>query len=169
MFDDNNNADDNSGGCIMGGSIADVRDRALRIFAHHVRCVQDNKPNLPGMYTLKDLPEIDDSQRVFLGVDETEAIIAEHAAPNAEKFPSGVYAIGGESKEAFEQSMRKLFEALCRRIESNVTRKAVELGYLECAFDSEENNFVFSPTEKGVALAQDFDKARPDAHAPSDN
>ena len=48
--------------------------------------------------------------------------------------------------------MRKLFQALMVRIEANVAQYGVKKGYLECAFDSNANDFVFSVSEKGKAV-----------------
>ena len=131
--------ENNGDGQIMGGTIAMVRNYALTLFAKNVAAMNHCTPK-----------EISEEQHAFLSLDETEAIVKEHSALNG----NGFYAIGGETEEEFNSQMRKMFEALMTRIESNVAQLGVKLGYLDCAFDEEANDFTFSVTEKGREEAQ---------------
>lgn len=147
MFDEND--DDEKSDGVPGGSLGALRDHALYLFAQFA----SHAAKKPLLFSLE-------HQRQFLSVDETEAIVREYstALPGA---PEGVYAVGGDSKEEFDKKMRALFAALLERIQSNVTEYGVKNGYLDCAFDDNENNFVFTPTQKGQAI---LDKCRA-AHA----
>lgn len=135
--------------CIMGGTIETLREQALILFAK----VISRMNNVPE----DEEPMIDDSQRRFLSVDETEAIIREHSVAGG---PQGVYAIGGSTREEFEAQMRKVFQALMVRIQENVTQHGVSKGYLDCAFDDTANEFVFSVSEKGRAVVHERFKNR---------
>ena len=138
---DDANEDEDQGGCLMGGTVEMLRDHALTLFAKVVARINNMPEN-------SSLP-IDDTQRHFLSVAETEAIIKEHSIPGG---PTGVYAIGGETKEEYETQMRKMLTALMVRIEANVAQYGVQKGYLDCAFDNDANDFVFSVSEKGKAV-----------------
>lgn len=141
--------DDEQGGCLMGGTVEMLRDHALTLFAKVVARIN----NMPEDSSLP----IDDTQRNFLSVSETEAIIKEHSIPGG---PTGVYAIGGETKEEYETQMRKLITALMVRIEANVAQYGVQKGYLDCAFDNDANDFVFSVSDKGKAVVDARFKTR---------
>jgi len=140
--------EENEDSKIMGGTITMLRDYALTLFAKTVAEMNYCIPK-----------EISEEQHVFLSLDETEAIVKEHSALNG----NGFYAIGGETEEEFNNQMRKMFKALMTRIESNVVQLGVKLGYLECAFDGEANDFTFSVTEKGreEALAHKNKRTEP--------
>jgi hypothetical protein len=140
-FENESNESEDQGRCVMGGTIEMMRDHALMLFAKVVARIN----NMPDDFSLP----IDDAQRHFLSVAETEAIIKEHSIPGG---PEGMYAIGGETREEYEAQMRKVFQALMVRIEANVAQYGVKKGYLDCAFDNDANNFVFSVSEKGHAV-----------------
>ena len=140
------NESDEQDGCLMGGTVEMMRDRALMLFAKAVARMN----NMPEDHTLP----IDDTQRHFLSVDETESIIKEHSH-NIPGSPKGVYAVGGETREEFETQMKKLMVALMTRIEANVAQYGVQMGYLDCAFDNDANDFVFSVSEKGKAIVNE--------------
>jgi len=149
-FENNDEASqDEQGGCVMGGTIEMMREQALTLFAKVVAHIND----MPEDSTLP----IDDTQRRFLSVDETETIIKEHSIPGG---PEGFYAIGGETREEYETQMRKVFQALMMRIKANVTQYGVKKGYLDCAFDSDSNDFVFSVSEQGRAAVYERFKNR---------
>jgi hypothetical protein len=139
-FENESNESEDQGRCVMGGTIEMMRDHALMLFAKVVARIN----NMPEDSSLP----IDDAQRNFLSVAETEAIIKEHSIAGG---PEGVYAIGGETREEYEAQMRKVFQALMVRIEANVAQYGVKKGYLDCAFDNTANDFVFSVSEKGKA------------------
>ncbi len=148
-FENESDESDEQGGCLMGGTIEMLRDHALTLFAKVVSRIN----NMPASAALP----IDETQRHFLSVAETEAIIKEHSIAGG---PEGVYAIGGETREEYEAQMRKLFQALMVRIEANVAQYGVKKGYLDCAFDSNANDFVFSVSEKGKAVVDERFKNR---------
>ena len=138
------NESDEQDGCLMGGTVEMMRDRALMLFAKAVARMN----NMPEDHTLP----LDDTQRHFLSVDETESIIKEHSVPGG---PKGMYAICSETREEFEAQMKKLMIALMTRIEANVAQYGVQMGYLDCAFDNDANDFVFSVSEKGKAVVDE--------------
>lgn len=148
-FENESDEFEDPGRCIMGGTIEALREQALILFAK----VISRMNNVPE----DDEPTIDDAQRRFLSVDETEAIIKEHSVAGG---PQGVYAIGGSTREEFEAQMRKVFQALMVRIQANVTQHGVSKGYLDCAFDDTANDFTFSVSEKGRAVVHERFKNR---------
>jgi hypothetical protein len=148
-FENESNEHEDQDRCIMGGTIEMMRDQALMLFAKAVARMN----NMPETASLP----IDDAQRNFLSVAETEAIIKEHSISSGHE---GMYAIGGETREEFETQMRKMFQALMVRIEANVAQYGVKQGYLDCAFDNDANNFVFSVSEKGKAVVNERFKNR---------
>lgn len=149
MFDDNDNNDNDEHieyTSVQCGTLDALRDHALYLFGKHV-----------AKLTKLPIPLMIEEQRQFLSIDETEEIVREHSVPNG---PPGMYAVGGNSKEEYETQIRKLFMALLTRIEANVARVGVKLGYLDCAFDNEKNDFVFTVSKLGEQLVDRHNKRR---------
>jgi hypothetical protein len=120
---------------IFADSIEDVRDQALECF-NYCLCSEMQLPR----------PKLTEKHRSYLSVDETEAIIKDHAV----NLGHG-YCIGGGSKEELQEKMETLFNAFTARIKSNIMHEGVKLGYLEPIFDPDKNEFDFEVTEKGEA------------------
>jgi hypothetical protein len=123
---------------IFSNSIEVVRDQALDCFNY---CVAAQV----GLAR----PEVTEKHRTYLSVDETEAIIKDHATV----LEHG-YCIGGGSTEELHEKMEKLFAAFMERIRSNIMHEGVRLGYLDAIFDSEKNAFDFIVTEKGAQYSE---------------
>jgi len=156
-FENESNEQD---GCLIGGTVEMLRDHALMLFAKAVA-------RMNNMSEENTLP-IDDMQRNFLSADETESIIKEHShsIPGS---PKGVYAVGGETREEFETQMKKLMVALMTRIEANVAQYGVKMGYLDCSFDNDANDFVFSVSKKGKTVIDERIARKPRNVEPSNN
>jgi hypothetical protein len=87
----------------------------------------------------------------FLSLQETETIVRDFsAADNGEMF-----AVGGESKKAAMEQLHKLMEALFTRIMSNVISAGVSRDLIDVAFDSDNDSFAFSVTDKGRQFVDD--------------
>jgi hypothetical protein len=80
----------------------------------------------------------------YLSLSETEAIIKEHG------FVVGdTYAIGGDTPEEAKKQINALLAALLDRVMSNVLQEGVKQELLDCAYDTNTDDFAFSVTDKG--------------------
>ena len=66
-----------------------------------------------------------------------------------------MFAVGGESKKAAMEQLHKLMEALFTRIMSNVISAGVSRDLIDVAFDSDNDSFAFSVTDKGRQFVDD--------------
>lgn len=97
----------------------------------------------------KELPnEMSDWTRQFLRLQEIELIMRDHGKETEEGF-----ILGGDTHEEMTQNMSALMGALLKRILSNVLAKGVDLGFLDCEFNVETNEFDFGVTEEGKRIA----------------
>jgi hypothetical protein len=87
-------------------------------------------------------------QHCYLSKEETENIVQKHAVID-EHF----YAIGGDTEQKAVQTIDDMMTELCDAIMGNVVSAGVKQEYFEQAFDAHRNDFVFSITQKGAALA----------------
>jgi hypothetical protein len=117
---------------------------ALILFA---RVLQDGKPTImPDEHAARGTQ--------YLSLSETENIIKEHST-EVEGPKGSCYAVGGDSPEEANEKVSHLMAALIERVRSNVIAASVKRGWVDCAFDPESNDFVFSVTEKGRAVKND--------------
>lgn len=129
------------------GSIEDLRDHVLMMFAGFIAKMQNEEPT----ETECDL----EYQRQFLEVWEVEQIVRDLSDVQTD----GAYGIGANSFEEYKTKMLRLFRALGARVISNIMRVGVQRGLLDAEFDFEKNDFNFSITEKGMALVDTADKS----------
>lgn len=129
------------------GSIEDLRDHVLMMFAGFIAKMQNERPAEA---------ECDlNYQRQFLEIWEVEQIVRELSDVQTD----GAYGIGANSFEEYKEKMLRLFRALGARVISNIMRVGVQRGLLDAEFDFEKNDFNFSITEKGMALVGTADKS----------
>lgn len=122
------------------GSIEDLRDHVLMVFAGFIAKVNNTCPT-------KDECALE-YHRQFLEVWEVENIVRELSDVQAD----GAYGIGANSFEEYREKMLRVFRALGERILSNVIRVGVQRGLLDAEYDFDKNDFRFSITEKGLAI-----------------
>lgn len=141
MFEDYEpDDDDNDGTRRICGSMQDLRDHVLMIFAGFIAKVSGEAP-APEECSLE-------YQRQFLELWEVEEIIRELSDVQMD----GAYGIGANSFEEYQTKMMKLFRTLGARIISNIMRVGVQRGLLDAEYDFEADEFKFSITEKGMSL-----------------
>lgn len=129
------------------GSIEDLRDHVLMMFAGFIAKMQNERPAEA---------ECDlDYQRQFLEIWEVEQIVRDLSDVQTD----GAYGIGANSFEEYKTKMLRLFRALGARVISNIMRVGVQRGLLDAEFDFEKNDFNFSITEKGMALVDTANKS----------
>lgn len=122
------------------GSIEDLRDHVLIMFAGFIAKLQNEEP-----------AESECSlayQRQFLELWEVEQIVRELSDVQVD----GAYGIGANSFEEYKTKMLRVFRALGARVISNVMRVGVQRGLLDAEYDFEKNDFNFSITEKGMEI-----------------
>lgn len=154
-FDTGSNYDDEdneTGGHFLLRSTREVREMALILFA---RMLQSGKPTI-----MSDEDAARGTQ--YLSLNETESIIKEHST-EVEGPEGSCYAIGGDSPEEADEKVSDLMAALVERVRSNVIATSVKRGWVDCAFDVESNDFVFSVTEKGKKVKDDDLRPNKDA------
>lgn len=122
------------------GSIEDLRDHVLVMFAGFIAKLQNEEPTEAECAL--------DYQRQFLEVWEVEQIVRELSDVQAD----GAYGIGANSFEEYKEKMLRLFRALGARVISNIMRVGVQRGLLDAEFDFEKNDFNFSITDKGMEI-----------------
>ena len=126
---------------IFGGSLVDLRDQALMTFNI---CM--------AAHGGVSVPQVTDTHRKYLTVEEVEAVLSE----KADDIGCG-FVFGADSPEGLAEQLQELMFSLVMRIRSNILHEGVKLGYLEVSFDDEKNDFVFDLTEKGRSFnAQQF-------------
>lgn len=157
MFEDYNPDDENDNTRHVRGSMQDLRDHVLMVFAGFISKISDYVPT-PAECSLE-------YQRQFLEMWEVEDIIREQADVQAD----GAYGIGANSFEEYQTKMLKLFRALGARIISNIMRVGVQRGLLDAEYDIDADGFKFSVTEKGMALVgEDTESNAGDSASSSD-
>jgi hypothetical protein len=122
------------------GSIEDLRDHVLMMFAGFLAKLQNEVP--------ADHECALTYQRQFLEVWEVEQIVREMSDVQSD----GAYGIGANSFDEYKTKMLRLFRALGARVISNLMRVGVQRGLLDAEFDFEKNDFNFSITEKGMDI-----------------
>lgn len=134
MFDHDDEQDDDETPNLGAMSFKTLQQEALQLFGRVVKKVSG--ANIP------DAPPADAEKYLTLG--EIEGIIKDHGQEVSEGF-----IVGGDTEEEARQNIGRLMEALMERILSNLMAAGVKDGHLDCAFDSESNEFEFQITEKG--------------------
>lgn len=148
MFEDYEDENESEQGARhICGSIEDLRDHVLMMFAGFIAKIQNEEPTEAECCL--------DYQRQFLEVWEVEQIVRELSDVQAD----GAYGIGANSFEEYKTKMLRLFRALGARVLSNIMRVGVQRGLLDAEFDFEKNDFNFSITEKGMAIVGAADKS----------
>jgi hypothetical protein len=143
-YDDGYDENHETSGHFCLRSTSEIRKMALILFA---RVLQDGKPtSMPDEHAARGTQ--------YLSLSETENIIKEHST-EVEGPEGSCYAVGGDSPEEANEKVSHLMAALIERVRSNVIAASVKRGWVDCAFDPESNDFVFSVTEKGRAVKND--------------
>lgn len=114
-------------------SLEDLRDDALRRFGTAMQR-QSGKDFA--------LPPPEESHR-YLSLEELDAIVQEHG-----RRVDGGTVIGGDTREEAVERFGQMMAAILSRILSNVLRSAVQDGMMDCEFDPETNDFMFSVTDE---------------------
>jgi hypothetical protein len=122
------------------GSVEKLRDFALICFDKFL-AERDGRPPISG---------IEETCQEYLSVGEVETILKENSQCNA----NGFYGVGGDTAEEANKNMETLMTALMQRILSNVISGGVRDGWLDCAFDTEQNDFCFKITDKGREIVE---------------
>jgi hypothetical protein len=134
MFDYDDEPDNDETPSLGAMSFKNLQQEALQLFGRVVKKVSG--ANIP------DAPPVNAEK--YLTMAEIEGIIKEHGEEM-----SGGFIVGGDTEEEARQKIGRLMEALMERILSNLMAEGVKAGHLDCAFDSESNEFEFQITEKG--------------------
>ena len=140
MFEDYEDENEEQPARRICGSIEDLRDHVLVMFAGFIAKLQDEEPTKSECSL--------EYQRQFLEVWEVEQIVRELSDVQAD----GAYGIGANSFEEYKTKMLRLFRALGARVISNIMRVGVQRGFLDAEYDCDKNDFNFSITEKGMEL-----------------
>jgi hypothetical protein len=148
MFEEYEEEDDEDGTQHhVCGSIEDLRDHVLMVFAGFIAKINDTRPTEEECSL--------EYQRQFLEIWEVENIVRELSDVQAD----GAYGIGANSFKEYREKMLRVFRALGERILSNVIRVGVQRGLLDAEYDFDKNDFRFSITEKGLAVVGADDKS----------
>ena len=151
-YDDGYDEDNEASGHFHLRSTREIREMALILF---VRVLQNGKPTI--------MPNEQAARGTqYLSLSETENIIKEHST-KVEGPAGSCYAVGGNSPEEANEKISDLMLALVERVRSNVIATSVKRGWVDCAFDAESNDFVFSVTEKGREVKNDNLRLNKDA------
>lgn len=143
-YDDGYDEDNEASGHFYIRSAREIRETALILWA---RVMQNGKPTI--------MPDEQAARCTkYLSLSETENIIKEHSI-KVEGPKGSCYAVGGNSPEEANKKISGLLLALVDRVRSNVIATSVKRGWVDCAFDEESNDFVFSVTEKGKEVKDD--------------
>lgn len=137
-------------------TIEDLRDSALNMFDRYMADRLKVK-------TPKLTEKLKEHRRKFLTISETESIVREFhqkTMPDGTCLPEGMYTIHATSLEELRQKVNEVIAALMMRIMSNVVNEGVNLGLLECAFDSEHDAFAFSVSDRGEKIIKKLQKER---------
>ena len=134
MFDPGHNYEDEEPGYFAATSMSQIQDLALAMFARFLT-------QLSGCPISKDLS---DWTRQFLSLHEIELIMRDYGQETEAGF-----IVGGDSQEEMAKNVTEMMSALMKRILSNVLAKGVDLGFLDCEFNTDTNEFDFGVTEKG--------------------
>lgn len=129
------------------GSIEDLRDHVLVMFAGFIARLNETQPTEEECSL--------DYQRQFLEIWEVEQIVRELSDVQAD----GAYGIGANSFDEYKAKMLKLFGTLGARVLSNIMRVGVQRGLLDAEFDFDKNDFNFSITDKGMELVSALNKS----------
>ncbi len=120
-----------------------LRDSAIKLFD---RYIAEQSGIVPGL----DSASFEEKCE-FLSLQETETIVRDFSAADN----GAMFAVGGESKKAAMAQLHNLMEALFTRIMSNVISAGVSQDLIDVAFDSDNDSFAFSVTDKGRQFVED--------------
>ena len=118
-------------------SLEGLRDHILTVFGRFMGALNDESPTNTPKYP-----------RQFLELWEVENILKEHCDVSED----GMYGIGANSFDEYNEKMLSLFRALGTRVLSNVMAASVKEGFLDADYDFEKDAFAFSVTKKGMQL-----------------
>lgn len=144
-YEDDN--EDEQGTRHICGSIEDLRDHVLVVFAGFIARLNETKPTEEECSL--------EYQRQFLEVWEVENIVRELSDVQAD----GAYGIGANSFDEYKSKMLRLFSTLGARVLSNVMRVGVQRGLLDAEYDFDKDDFSFSITDKGMAVISALNKS----------
>lgn len=140
MFENYEDENEEQPGHRICGSIEDLRDHVLVMFAGFIAKLQNEEPTESECSL--------EYQRQFLEIWEVEQIVRELSDVQTD----GAYGIGANSFEEYKAKMLRVFRALGARVISNIMRVGVQRGFFDAEYDFEKNDFNFSVTEKGMEL-----------------
>ena len=122
-------------------TIPAVRDAALIMYGRFISKINN-------------MPVDDDAAKTrqqYLTLEETENIIREYGC-----VVDDAYAIGGDTKDEAKKKINELLAALMDRVMSNVLREGVRSELLDCAYDTDTDDFSFSVTDKGKQKVEEI-------------
>lgn len=96
------------------------------------------------------------AQHQHLSLQETENIVREHS----EFFEDGTYAIGGDSADEANAKINEMLSALMDRVMSNVLSAGVKNGLIDCNYDADADDFLFTVTDKGQEVVKEIRETR---------
>lgn len=120
-----------------------LRDSAIKLFENYI--VEQS-----GIKVDTDSASFEEKCE-FLSMQETETIVRDFSAANN----GALFAVGGDSKKAAIAQLNILMEALFTRIMSNVISSGVNKDLIDVSFDSDNDSFAFSVTDKGRQFVDD--------------
>jgi hypothetical protein len=127
-------------------SLEDLRDHALRRFGTTMQ--RQSGKDFP-------LPPPEESHG-YLPLEELDAIVREHGC----RAEDGM-VVGGETRGEAVERFGTMMSAILSRILSNVLRSAVQHGMIDCEFDPEANDFMFSVTDEARKRSLTGDEEEP--------
>ena len=133
MFDSEHN-DDEDQSYFAATSMERLQNLALAMFARFLTEISNHPLS----------EQMSDWTRQFLSLKEIELIMRDYGQETEDGF-----VLGGATHEEMTEKMTELMGALMKRILSNVLAKGVDLGLLDCEFNTNTNDFDFGVTEEG--------------------
>lgn len=137
MFDSEHNDDDEDQSYFAATSMERLQNLALSMFARFLTEIS-NRPVSEQM---------SDWSRQFLSLQEIALIMRDYGQETEDGF-----ILGGDTHEEMTEKMTELMGAIMKRILSNVLAKGVDLGLLDCEFNTDTNEFDFGVTEEGKRI-----------------
>jgi len=131
----------------FGGSIDDLRNYIVGSFMANV-VMRDPSQMTEVLSNPQNFMAMANSLRDFLPAEEVSAIVRDHTTVHE----NGVSAIGADSIEEANKKIGALMVAIGERLFSNIRQRAAADGFLSVDFNTETNEFDFTPTEKGIEL-----------------
>ena len=150
----------------MWNKMFSIESLRLAAVISFIKFSKERAPEVFAKDSPETLPEDIEALQELLPIADVERIVREHVATEAtsDDNETVVMAIELSSPEEMEEKMREIIAELVTRLISNIFALGAQKNILDVCFDSDDDSFAFTLTEKGKKMCAAYHNPPEDTH-----